>query len=141
MPILRHCATQGCTRLVLKGRCPQHKAADAQRRNARVKAYGYSSTNWQRIRQLRYAIANGICELKLPGCTSLATHTHLDPAAHGDHRSATIYQARACCANCSGAIDAPRSNRRGAVVDREPSDTFASRANSRRNTLVRRLAG
>ena len=141
MPILRHCATSGCNRLVLTGRCAEHKQADSRRRNQRVRDYGYSSTNWQRIRQLRYAIANGICELKLPGCTSLATHTHLDPAANGDHRSATIYQARACCANCSGAIDAPRSNRRGAVVDREPPDDYASRANSSRNTLVRRLAG
>jgi hypothetical protein len=108
----RVCPKPGCPNLQP---CTTHEAADRARRNERVKQYGYSSANWQRVRKQRHAIANGFCELRLDGCTINASHTHLDPRLQGDHRAATINDVVACCANCSGAIDAPRSHRGGGV--------------------------
>jgi len=110
-------------------RCFEHKRLEQNRRNQRVAEYGYSSANWQRVRTRRRILAAGLCELQLPGCTKTATHTHLDPAAKGDHRRATLDQARACCANCSGAIDAPRS-----IGGEGLSRMFAPAANPRQSS-------
>jgi hypothetical protein len=105
-PSVKVCSKPGCPHLQP---CPTHMAEDRARRNARVRDYGYGSSNWQQVRKQRHALAQGRCELKLDGCTITATHTHLNPELQGDHRTATIYHARACCASCSGAIDAPRA--------------------------------
>ncbi|HEV8105558.1 MAG TPA: hypothetical protein VGP69_17640 [Gaiellaceae bacterium] len=39
-----------------------------------------------------------------------ATHVHLDPRLEGNHDAATLEDCRACCASCSGAVDAPRAH-------------------------------
>jgi hypothetical protein len=101
-------------------------AEDRARRNARVRDYGYGSSNWQTVRKQRHALAQGRCELKLDGCTITATHTHLNPELQGDHRTATIYDTRACCSSCSGAVDAPRSRGGGLTTQKPP--TAATRA-------------
>ncbi len=104
----RVCSKPNCPHLQP---CPVHTLEEQARRNERVKAYGYSSSNWQNVKKKRRAMAAGKCELDLPGCTVIATHTHLDPRLNGDHRHATVYNARACCSSCSGAVDAPRAKR------------------------------
>jgi hypothetical protein len=106
--MLKVCARHG---LIPMTGCEICKHADSRRRNQRVKTYGYSSKNWQQIRQARRQISGGYCELKLPGCTQIATHTHLDPRLRGQHQVATVNDAQACCSSCSGAIDAPRSQK------------------------------
>lgn len=107
----RVCATPGCPDLANTGAyCDTHAAPDRARRNQRVRDHGYSSRNWQTIRAQRLAIAGYRCELQLDGCTQLATHVHLDPALNGNHTIARLEHTKACCPQCSGAIDAPRSH-------------------------------
>lgn len=109
MPVLRLCSSSGCNRRVQSGRCPEHERAYRLSKNARVSRYGYGTTHWQQVRTQRHILAAGRCELGLPGCTEVPTHTHLDPALKGNHRIATVADVRACCAQCSGAVDAPRA--------------------------------
>jgi hypothetical protein len=53
-----------------------------------------------------------ICALRLPGCTTQATQVRLDPALEGNHDAAALSRTgQACCAYCSGAIDASRAHR------------------------------
>lgn len=105
------CAAAGCRRTIPKGQrlCAEHKAADEARRAGKRRRFGYSRSNWQRIRAQRLVFAAGRCELGLPRCTGAATHVHLDPRLAGNHDLATFDDCRACCASCSGAVDAPRS--------------------------------
>ena len=91
--------------------CDEHKREDWQRRNRRNAVYGYASENWQRVRRERLERAGYRCELRLPGCTeTAATHVHLDPRLKGDHRTAEVADCRACCASCSGSVDAARAH-------------------------------
>jgi hypothetical protein len=111
---MRLCAHGGCGRIIPIGerRCPEHRQTEVARRDAKAKAYGYHSPHWQRTRRERLDLARYVCELRLPGCTERATHVHLDPAYRGQHYAAQLEHTRACCASCSGAIDAPRSHSR-----------------------------
>ena len=115
--------------------CLPCKTTDTARRTARIKHHGYSSPNWQHIRTRRHQLAAGQCELQLPGCTTIATHTHLNPTLAGDHRHAQLEDTRACCANCSGAIDAPRATHRGGGSDTHHQQASATRARHPRETL------
>jgi hypothetical protein len=104
------CAEPGCPRLTDHGaRCLEHSAPDRARRNARVAEYGYNREHWQTVRRQRLALAGYRCELQLDGCTEVASHVHLDPRLQGNHDAAQLHDTRACCASCSGAIDAPRA--------------------------------
>jgi hypothetical protein len=100
-----------CGRRSVGRRCPRHQLAETARRSARIARNGYGRAHWQQLRKLRFGLAGGLCELRLPGCTRVATHVHLDERLGGNHDAATLADCRACCANCSGAIDAPRSRR------------------------------
>jgi hypothetical protein len=98
-----------CGTLSRNWRCPTCTAKDSERRNRKATAYGYGRANWQRIRTQRLTLARGLCELQLPGCTTVATHVHLEPELNGNHDAATLADTRACCPSCSGAVDAPRA--------------------------------
>jgi hypothetical protein len=100
-----------CCRIVRDGGylCEEHKTAEKRRRTEKHVSYGYGSAHWQMIRKARLQLAGYRCELQLPGCTEVATHVHLAPEARGRHFEATLEQTQACCAPCSGAVDAPRS--------------------------------
>ncbi len=109
--MMRTCPSPGCGRIIpmTERHCPRHKAEENARRNAKNKRFGRNSAHWRKVRKQRLELAGCRCELRLPGCTGLATHVHLDPAYRGEHRIAQVEHTRACCASCSGAIDAPRS--------------------------------
>jgi hypothetical protein len=108
--ILGTCAK--CGRPIPAGQryCAEHKRELTQRHTAKTREYGYRRKNWRQVREQRLNLAGHICELKLPGCTTRATHVHLDPGMRGQHDAATLNDCRACCASCSGAVDAPRSH-------------------------------
>ena len=110
--LLRVCAAAGCRRTVPKRStfCAEHAAADERRRATKRKRFGYGRSHWQQLRLQRLALAGGVCELRLPGCTRRATHVHLDPALRGNHDAATLDDCRAACPQCSGAVDAPRAS-------------------------------
>jgi hypothetical protein len=112
MPILKHCGKPGCRTLVPQGtpHCPQHARAETARRNAKRKAFGYGRAHWKRVRAARHLLAGGVCELRINCAGAPSTHTHLAPALRGRHDLATVADCRACCASCSGAIDAPRAH-------------------------------
>ena len=95
----RYCATAGCYELVTSGHCPTHRRVDQRRRAEKSRLYGYRRSNWRRVRAARLALANFECELKLRGCTGVATHVHLDPLLSGQHDRARLEDARACCAS------------------------------------------
>lgn len=109
--LLKPCGNGACERLVPSGVrfCRDHAAADGARRNAKVTRFGYSRPHWRGLRARRLIFAGGMCELRLPGCTGHATHVHLRAELAGNHDAATLEDCRACCASCSGAIDAPRA--------------------------------
>jgi hypothetical protein len=91
----------------------QHAAT--VRRNQRVTAYGCNTRHWQTTRLARLEHDGYRCQLQLGRCTGRATHVHLRPELHGDHRVATISDCVSVCASCSGSVDAPRSLR-GAIA-------------------------
>ncbi len=107
--MMRACAK--CARAIpaTERYCAEHKRAENARRNAKNKAFGRNSAHWQKVRKQRLELAGFRCELQLAGCTGVATHVHLDPSFRGQHRAASVEFCRACCASCSGAVDAPRS--------------------------------
>jgi hypothetical protein len=113
--ILKPCASFGCSRLIPRGLrfCREHEAADRARRDEKRARFGYSRPHWRRLRSQRLMLADGLCELQLPGCSMRATHVHLDPRLAGNHDAAAIDDCRACCASCSGAVDAPRAHAEG----------------------------
>ena len=113
MAIMKLCSYGGCGRRVTReeGRCPEHARAERQRRDEKTRRYGYRSPHWQRVRRERLELAGYRCELRLNCEGAEATHVHLDPAYRGEHRTALLEDTRACCASCSGAIDAPRAQR------------------------------
>ena len=92
-------------------RCAEHEATQSFSESTRRRRYGYNRAHWRTLRLARIASAGGTCELRLRGCTRRATHVHLDPKLGGNHDAATLDDCRACCAQCSGAVDAPRSER------------------------------
>src|SRR5438046_1407735 len=108
---MRVCPIRGCGRIIpaTERHCPEHKAAERRRRDEKAKRFGYHSAHWQRIRRERLQSAGYVCELRINCNGAQATHVHLDPAYRGRHYAALLEHTRACCASCSGAIDAPRA--------------------------------
>jgi hypothetical protein len=106
-----------CGRLAVAGsnRCGSHlaefEARDNGRRNAKTVAHGVKRSHFQRLRRERLALARGVCELRLRGCTVRATSVHLDPRLAGDHDRAALGDVRAACAHCHGVVDAKRASR------------------------------
>jgi hypothetical protein len=90
--------------------CPEHQRQENARRTNKVTRYGYKSAHWQAVRKQRLELAGYVCELKLAGCTTRATHVHLPARYAGQHRAADVNDWRACCASCSGAVDGARSH-------------------------------
>jgi hypothetical protein len=105
-PTLKACV---CGAISPQWRCPACTEKDSAHRSRKVTAYGYGRANWQRIRKQRLTLAQGLCDLRLPGCTVYATHVHLAPELNGNHDAATLADTQACCPSCSGAVDAPRA--------------------------------
>jgi hypothetical protein len=90
-------------------RCREDERERDRRHAAKLTAYGYSSSHWQELRRLRLEADAHLCRLRLPGCTLRATHVHLHPELGGDHTVATLGDCVSACAQCSGAVDAPRA--------------------------------
>jgi len=106
MPVVKLCAR--CSAYATHGRyCQQHARERQQQQNQRDHSYGYSSTHWRRMRQLARHYH--------PHCQRCGSTTgltvHLDPALHGDHRSAQLDDCTVLCASCHGTLDAPRASR------------------------------
>jgi hypothetical protein len=108
--MMRACAK--CGRVIPAGRryCDDHTRRENARRTEKVKRHGYKSAHWQQIRKQRLELAGYRCELRLPGCTGIASHVHLDERYEGQHRVAALEDTKAACPSCSGAVDAPRSH-------------------------------
>jgi len=70
---------------------------------------GRGSAEWEQLRRLALEAADGVCQLRLHGCTFWATTVHLDPELANDHSAATVDDLTACCASCHGRLDGPRS--------------------------------
>jgi hypothetical protein len=114
-----------------KGRyCPAHQTQENARRTRKVTEHGYRRANSQGVRRQRLEAAGYVCELRLPGCTQRATHVHLAPTLAGNHDDATVHDCQACCASCSGAIDAPRAHHGGAGATRDPPNPPLPRRSS-----------
>jgi hypothetical protein len=97
-------------RCVEHARGPQDFVRGPARLNAKIKAFGYGSANWQQIRRARLALDNYTCQLQMDeGCSQRATHVHLSPELQGAHTRATLDDVVSCCAHCSGVVDAPRA--------------------------------
>jgi hypothetical protein len=96
-------------------RCRDDERERYRRRgSSKARAYGYRRKRWQELRRARLALDSYLCRLRLPGCTLVATHVHLQPELGGNHDVATLADCVSACAQCSGAIDAPRAGGRGA---------------------------
>jgi hypothetical protein len=90
----------------------EERERSRQRGNPKARAYGYNRKNWQQVRRARLELDGYLCRLRLPGCTLQATHVHLDPELGGNHDVATLADCVSACAQCSGAVDAPRARGR-----------------------------
>jgi hypothetical protein len=121
---MRICPTTGCGQLIASTavRCPAHEQEDQQRRRRKVRELGNDRAHWQAVRAARLGIASGLCELRINCSGAPATHVHLLPELEGCHDQATVADCRACCASCSGAVDAPRAHGRGAGGQRGSID-------------------
>jgi hypothetical protein len=116
--VKRYCRVHG---VVPATGCVACRRVDADRRSRVRSGYGYGRAHWKRLRIERLEAARFVCELRLPGCALRATHVHLDPRLEGRHDVAVFEDCRACCAACSGAVDAPRAARKdGGVVGGGP---------------------
>src|SRR5262249_50206944 len=82
---------------------------DDRRRNERAKAQGRRSPYWARLRAAALARDGGYCQIRLEGCTLIATSVHIAPALGGDHWLATLEDCLSACHHCHGSTDAPRA--------------------------------
>jgi hypothetical protein len=96
--------------------CPVPHTDQAQPDPMRSRADYGSDVDWRH--HLEQELND--CELRLAGCTTTATTTHLDPAVGGDHRRATLEVCLDASRHCHGTIDAPRSAGGG---DHNPAHT------------------
>jgi hypothetical protein len=90
--------------------CPQHQPDDNARRNAKTVEHGVKRSHFQKLRPLVFDAAGGLCEIRLRGCTRVATTVHVDPALEGNHDIATLEDCQAACAHCHGVTDGARSS-------------------------------
>jgi hypothetical protein len=95
--------------------CAAHQPDDNARRNAKTVAHGVKRAHFQRVRREVLAATGGLCELRLPGCTTTATTVHLHPELAGNHDIATVADCDAACAHCHGVTDGRRSRETVAV--------------------------
>ena len=111
MPILKHCRFHGCQVLVPAGSggCPEHKGTEI--RQARDQHSGRKTAEWRRLRKARLELDNYQCQLRLAGCTEVATSVHLDPERRGEHRGARLRDVLSACAHCHGVVDGQRAGR------------------------------
>jgi hypothetical protein len=104
-----------CKRIVMPAEshsCPELEAAtaaDNARRHSKQREHGRDTRGWRRLSVERRELAGGLCELKLPGCTTFATTGHLHRELEGRHELATIDDVDAACAHCHGVVDAPNA--------------------------------
>jgi hypothetical protein len=88
---------------------PRVKARTNQAAGGQADAYGYHRAHWKAIRRARLELAGYRCELRIKCDGAQATHVHLAHELAGNH-DAALDDARACCAQCSGAIDGGLAN-------------------------------
>jgi hypothetical protein len=109
-PVATHCGKHG--RIVLQGeRCPECAMEGAsmrsrRRRENRNRDLGRNSEHWRRISRIRRRRAGDRCEIRLPGCTDIATTCDL--IGGGDHARARLADTRAACRACHGKVDGGR---------------------------------
>ena len=77
----------------------------------KIKAYGYNTAHWKRVRQSRLMYDKWLCTIQLPGCNGWATTVDLDPALNGNHALATLDNTRSACRHCHGKVDGGGSRR------------------------------
>ena len=88
--------------------CQQCKREKRARQSAKITRYGYRRANWLSVRKQRLELVGHVCELRILCDGARATHVHLRPDFGGNHDAAAVDDARACCIQCSGAIDGAR---------------------------------
>ena len=91
------CRTLTCANLRPCALHPQRKPFESSRPRPR---YGTSGWDWQRRRQRVIARDGGVCQLRLPGCTNVATTADhvLSPRDGGSDEEANL---RASCQTCN----------------------------------------
>ena len=101
---LKVCSTPRCPNLTPGGRCDTCQAeADQKRGSASKRGYGHKHRTLFRPRVL--AAANYLCELRLPGCTSIATVADHHPLSRRELVEAGMNpndpkHGRALCKSC-----------------------------------------
>jgi hypothetical protein len=108
MPLGRICSRQNGAICV---DCPKSCRLDNQRRAAKSKAHGLTTTRWARLRLQRLTLDRWQCQLRLGGCTGRAATVHLRAALGGNHQAATIDDCVSACGHCHGVLDGPRARR------------------------------
>lgn len=80
--------------------CPVHPGRPAFESSSPRRRYGSSGWAWQRLRDAVIARDGGICQLRLAGCTAVATTADhiVSPRAGGSDASTNL---RASCLNCN----------------------------------------
>jgi hypothetical protein len=106
MPLGRICSRQHGAICV---DCARSCRLDNERRNAKSRTHGLTTSRWQRLRKAALERDGRRCMLGLRGCTLIATTVHLRPELGGDHRRATLDDVTSSCARCHGVVDAPRA--------------------------------
>ena len=102
---LKVCSTAGCPTLVPSGRCDQCKRqAERKRGSAAQRGYGHAWAKWAK----RYLTRHPFCDIRLDGCTGLATLPDHHPVSRRDLVARGVRQpdqdryCRAACAHCHG---------------------------------------
>ena len=126
--MMRICCERGCGRAFTpvsgrrrNDRCPEHAAAQAQRRDkqkaVKNREQGRTTQHWKRLRVQALDRDDYTCQV----CGQPAVSVHINPALGGDHRAATLDDCVSACLSCHGRLDGQRGgytaalNRRGAI--------------------------
>jgi hypothetical protein len=116
----RRCIEHGCNELTAQTRCPRHERA-------------YRAAYHGTYEKRRDAVLGGACELRLPGCTGIATTAdHVIPVVAGGADG----ELRGACSFCNSSRgDGSRTGGRGSREDlgthaQDPCTSLAMRTGS-----------
>jgi 5-methylcytosine-specific restriction endonuclease McrA len=116
-PILKSCVRHGLYTPNKHG-CPACYQADNQRRKAKQREQGRTTTRWKKLARAAKQAAGYRCQ----NCGRPEERTptgwlsvHLRPELRGNHRVATLDDVVVLCLSCHGTFDAARAQRPGPV--------------------------
>lgn len=99
--LIRLCVVPGCGELTTSARCNGHmRKQDAQRGSTYERGY---DADWRRVRVIVLGRDDYRCQLRLTGCTGLATTAdHIVPLSAGGERL-DLRNLQAACSHCNTA--------------------------------------